>query len=223
MDLNLFTLLGEIVTLFLVILAILICITLILGIHLIKTKKLLFPGVLLFALNLTYPIIKKIFQWLQLNDLLIDQISIDLRNRVNRDKFRQLEAKDVIMVLPHCLRATNCPAKLNESGINCVNCGECCIGTIKSISDEKGIDMYIVPGSTFIKNVAKKRPFKGVIGVACPVDLNRAMMSLDDFCPQGVYLLNDGCINTLVNVDEVVDLINVTLPKTDYKAQDFNK
>lgn len=221
MDFNLFTLLGQIVAILLVILAILICITLILGIHLIKTKKLLFPGVLLFALNLTYPVIKKIFQWLQLNDLLIDEISIDLRNRINRDKFKQLEAKDVIMVLPHCLRSTDCPAILNESGINCVKCGKCSIGTIKTISDKKGIDLYIVPGSTFIKNVIKKRPFKGVIGVACPVDLNLAMMSLDNFCPQGVYLLRDGCINTLVNVDEVVELINVTLPKTDYKAEDF--
>ncbi len=222
MDLNLFTLLGEIVVMMLFILAILIVITLILGIHLIKTKKLLFPGVLLFALNLTYPIIKNIFKWLQLNDLLIDEISIDLRNRINRDNFKELEAKDIIMVLPHCLRATDCPAKLNESGINCIKCGNCCIGTIKSICDKKGIDMYIVPGSTFIKNVVKKRPFKGVIGVACPVDLNLAMMSLDNFCPQGVYLLRDGCINTIVNVDEVVELINVTLPKTDYKAEDFN-
>ncbi len=221
MDLNLFTLLGEIVAILLVILAVLICITLILGIHLIKTKKLIFPGILLFALNLTYPVIKKIFQWFQLNDLLIDEISIDLRNRINRDKFKQLEAKDVIMVLPHCLRSTDCPAKLNESGIACVKCGKCCIGTIKSVSDKKGIDVYIVPGSTFIKNVVKKRPFKGVIGVACPVDLNLAMMSLDKFCPQGVYLLKDGCINTIVDVDEVIELINVTNPKTDYKAEDF--
>lgn len=221
MDLNLFTLLGEIVAILLVILAVLICITLILGIHLIKTKKLIFPGILLFALNLTYHVIKKIFQWFQLNDLLIDEISIDLRNRINRDKFKQLEAKDVIMVLPHCLRSTDCPAKLNESGIECVKCGKCCIGTIKSVSDKKGIDVYIVPGSTFIKNVVKKRPFKGVIGVACPVDLNLAMMSLDKFCPQGVYLLKDGCINTIVDVDEVIELINVTNPKTDYKAEDF--
>ena len=74
----------------------------------------------------------------------------------------------------------------------------------------------------FIKNVIKKRPFKGVIGVACPLDLNLAMMSLENYCPQGVYLLRDGCINTIVNVDEVIDLINVTQPETEYKAEDFN-
>lgn len=223
MDLNIFTLLGQITVIFLIILVILIIITLILGLHLIKNKKLIFPGLLLFALNLTYPVIKKLFKWFGLNDLLIDEISIDLRNRINHDKFITLDAKDVIMVLPHCLRAINCPAKLGESGLECVNCGNCCIGTIKSISDVKGIDLYIVPGSTFIKNVLKKRLFKGVIGVACPLDLNLAMMSLEKFCVQGVYLLRDGCINTIVDVDEVVELINSTQPTTDYKSEDFVK
>ncbi len=223
MDLNLFTLIGELVVILLIILLILICITLILGLYLIKNKKLVFPGLLLFTLNLTYPALKKIFKWLQLNDILIDQISIDLRNRINRKKFQQLQAKDVIMVLPHCLRATNCPAVLGESGLECVKCGKCCIGTLKEISEKKEIDVYIVPGSTFIKNVLKQRTFKGVIGVACPIDLNLAMMSLEEFTPQGVYLLKDGCINTIVDVEEVIEVINITQPVTNYKLEEFTK
>lgn len=222
MNLNFFTILGEAVVILLIILAILICITLILGVYLIKNKKLVLPGVLLFALNLTYPAIKKISKWLQLNDLLIDQISIDLRNKLNKQKFKKLYAKEVIIVLPHCLRANNCPAKLGKSGLECVKCCKCSIGTIKSISDKKEIDVYIVPGSTFIKNVIKQRSFKGVIGVACPLDLNLAMMSLEKYCPQGVYLLKDGCINTIVNVDEIIDLINITKPVTKFKAENFD-
>lgn len=210
MNMDFFTILGQITAILLIILFILIIITLILGLYLIKNKKLIFPGLLLFTLNLTYPILKKLFKIFQLNDLLVDTMSIDLRNRLNHDKFIELYAKDVIMVLPHCLRAPNCPAILGESGLECVSCGKCSIGIIKEISQKKGIDMYIVPGSTFIKNVLKKRSFKGVIGVACPVDLNLAMMSLDNYCVQGVYLLKDGCINTIVDVDEVIELINST-------------
>ena len=128
MDLNIFTLLGQITAIILIIIFILIFVTLILGLYLIKNKKLLFPGLFLFTLNLTYPLIKKLFKWFGLNDLLIDEISIDLRNRINHDKFVTLDAKDVIMVLPHCLRHTNCPAILGSSGLECVNCGNCCIG-----------------------------------------------------------------------------------------------
>lgn len=218
---NVYTLLGQVIVILFIILLILISITLILGYYLIRRNKLIFPSLLLFTHSLTYPAIKRILIYLKFNDLIIDQIGIDLRNKVNHDKFSKLDAKDVIMVLPHCLRATNCPAILGESGIECVCCGKCCIGTIKKISNEKGIDVYIVPGSTFIKNVIKKRSFKGVIGVACPVDLNVSMTSLESFTPQGVYLLKDGCINTIVDVDEVIDLINITQPHTNYKKEDY--
>ncbi|RAP51702.1 MAG: hypothetical protein BZ138_04645 [Methanosphaera sp. rholeuAM270] len=221
MDINFYTVLGELVVILIIILLILICITLILGFYLIYKQKLIFPSLLLFTLNLTYPTIKKLLVLFQLNDLIIDQISIDLRNRINRDKFKKLNAEEVIMVLPHCLRATNCPAVLGESGIECVCCGKCSIGIIKKISTNKGVDVYIVPGSTFIKNVLKKRPFKGVIGVACPLDLNLAMTSLEKFVPQGVYLLRDGCINTAVDVDEVIDLVNLTQPTTNYRKEDY--
>lgn len=222
MDINFYTLLGELVVVLLIILLILICITLILGFYLIRKDKLIFPRLLLFTHSLTYPAIKRILIFLQFNDLVIDQIGIDLRNRVNKEKFKKLNAVDVIMVLPHCLRSLNCPAVLGESGIECVCCGQCSIGTIKKISNKKGIDVYIVPGSTFIKNVIKKRSFKGVIGVACPVDLNSAMTSLESFVPQGVYLLKDGCINTIVDEDEIIDLINQTQPVTNYRKEDFN-
>jgi len=218
---NFYTLLGQVIVILFIILLILISITLILGYYLIRRNKLIFPSLLLFTHSLTYPAIKRILIYLKFNDLIIDQIGIDLRNKVNQDKFSKLDAKDVIMVLPHCLRATNCPAILGESGIECVCCGKCCIGTIKKISNEKGIDVYIVPGSTFIKNVIKKRSFKGVIGVACPVDLNVSMTSLESFTPQGVYLLKDGCINTIVDVDDVIDLINITQPHTNYKKEDY--
>lgn len=221
MDINIFTILGQIVVAILVVLLILIIITLILGLYLIKSKKLLFPRLLIFTLNITYPTIKYFLDILQLDDLMIDRISIDLRNKLNKDDFKKLDAHDVIMVLPHCLRANNCPAVLGPSGLECVKCGNCCIGTIKHFGDLKGINIYIVPGSTFIKNVLKKRPFKGVIGVACPIDLNKSMTALSNFTVQGVYLLKDGCINTMVNVDEVIDLINQTQPHTEYNVDDF--
>lgn len=216
MDINIFTVIGQIVALLIILLVILCIITLILGAYLLKKDKLLFPKLLLFTLNLTYTPLKNIAKLLQLDELIIDRISIDLRNRLNKETFSEINAEDVILVLPHCLRNTQCPAKLGESGLECIQCGKCCIGPIKEISDKKHVDLFIVPGSSFIKNIVKKRKFKAVIGVACPVDLNLAMTSLRDFTPQGVYLLTDGCINTTVNPEEIIDLINKTIPHTNY-------
>ena len=223
MEINLYTLLGQLMIFIIIILIILIFITLILGYYLLKRKKLVFPKILLFGLNITYPIIKYILKSLELDDLIIDRISIDLRNKLNEKKFEKINSKDVIIVLPHCLRAIDCPAKLGPTGIECINCNRCAIGVIKEIADKKEITTYIVPGSSFIKNILKIKPFKAVIGVACPIDLNKSMTALSDFKPQGVYLLKDGCINTIVNVDEVIDLINKTQPTTNYSADDATK
>ncbi|WP_294967730.1 DUF116 domain-containing protein [uncultured Methanosphaera sp.] len=221
MDLNLFTLIGEIVVICILVVLVLMIITSVLGLILLKNKKLVFPRILLFTLNITYPSLKSILKLLQFDDLAIDRISIDLRNRLNKDKFKELNSEDVIVVLPHCLRSTDCPAKLGTSGLECLKCGKCPIGIFKEICDKKNMGVYIVPGSTFMKNIIRKREFKGVIGVACPVDLNNAMTTLENYVTQGVYLLNDGCINTLVDVDEVIDLINVTQPVTSYTKEDF--
>ncbi|RAP53073.1 MAG: hypothetical protein BZ137_07625 [Methanosphaera sp. rholeuAM130] len=223
MDMNIFTLIGQIVVLVIILLVALCFITTILGLYLLKKDKLIFPKLLLFTLNLTYTTIKNVSRLLQLDDLMVDRISIDLRNRLNKLEFENTKAEDVIIVLPHCLRDTTCPAVLGESGLECVKCGKCSIGIIKKISEQKNIDVYIVPGSSFIKNILKQRKFKAVIGVACPLDLNLAMTSLHDFTPQGVYLLTDGCINTTVDVEEVIDLINKTLPATNYSINDFKE
>lgn len=223
MDINIFTLIGEILVIGIVIIALLVVITLILGNNLLKTKKLIMPRLLLFTLDLTYPIIKRLLKVLSSDDLLIDRISIDLRNRMNRKAFSELDAKDVVIILPHCLRAQKCPAILGNSGLECVECGKCSIGLFKAVCDKKGIDLFIVPGSTFIKQVIKKRPIKGAIGVACPIDLNNMMTSLSQFVTQGATLLKDGCINTIVDEDDVIDILNIPKPVTYYTKEDFRK
>jgi len=223
MEINFYTLLGQVVIFIIILLVILIFMTLILGNFLLKKKKLLFPRILLFGLNTTYPIIKYILKLFSLDDLIIDRISIDLRNSLNKEKFENIDSKDVIIVLPHCLRSINCPAKLGPAGIECINCNKCDIGIIKEIADKKDMTVYIVPGSSFIKNVLKVKPFKAVIGVACPIDLNKSMTALSDFTPRGIYLLKDGCINTVVDVDEVINLINKTQPTTNYSREDVTK
>lgn len=222
MDMNIFTLVGEIVVVGVVIILILIAISLILGVYQLENKKLVFPRVLLFAINLTYPTTKRMLKLLNMDELLIDKISIDLRNRLHHNDFKELDAKDVILILPHCLRAQKCPAVLGNSGLGCVKCGKCSIGTFKKMCDKKEIGMYVVPGSTFIKQVMKQRPFKAAIGVACPIDLNNMMTSLAPLTTQGAVLLKDGCINTMVNEDDVIDLLNIPKPVTHYTKDEID-
>ena len=81
MDMNIFTLVGEIVVVGVVIILILIAISLILGVYQLENKKLVFPRVLLFAINLTYPTTKRMLKLLNMDELLI---RADLRG-INKD------------------------------------------------------------------------------------------------------------------------------------------
>ncbi|MCD7781167.1 MAG: DUF116 domain-containing protein [Methanosphaera sp.] len=219
MDLNLiFIVIGQIVVILAIILVIIVLITSILGSITMLNKRLILPNVLIHILPTTAPILKYILRIIGKDELIIDRLNINITNSLNKHSFKQLDAKDVIMVLPHCLRGVDCPAKLGTSGLECVQCGKCSIGHFEAIAQEKDIAIYVVPGSTFVKRVIKQRPFVGVIGVACPVDLNEVMMSLSNYIVMGVYLLNDGCIHTMVNEDDVIELMNILKPVTNYKV-----
>ena len=200
--------LGQLVIILAIILIILFIIVLILGLLIIKKDKIIFPRFLLYIVDLLYSPFKKIARFLKLDDYLIDDISIKVRDELNKGKFRQVPAEKTLIFLPHCLRHKDCPATLQKEGLNCTECGLCSIGVIKKKSDPLGYKLYIVPGSSFVKKIVMENKFKAVIGVACHEDLNQMMMMLSDFCPQGVLLEKTGCFETKVNVKKVFEKID---------------
>jgi len=196
---------GQIVFILALVLLTLLSVTLILGKLLLKEDKLVFPKLLLFTIDMFYGIFKKFSENVGVDAKIVDQIGVEVRNKVNEKVYKKVEPQEKIVVLPHCLRSTECEAKLETSGLVCNNCNRCVIGVIKNKAEEKGIQVFIIPGSTFLKKIIEKNNFKAVLGVACYQDLNLSMMKLSKFSCQGVPLLKDGCINTKVDVKAVFE------------------
>lgn len=204
----LYTLLGQLVIIIAVLIIILFIIYLTIGKLLIKKGIVIFPKFILFIIDLLYSPFKSIAKLLKLEDNLIDSISIQTRNDINKKKFKKIPADKTLIFLPHCLRHKDCPATLQKEGVKCTCCGLCSIGVIKKKAEPMGYKTYIVPGSSFVKKIVMENKFKAVIGVACHEDLNQMMMLLSDFCPQGVLLKKTGCFETRVDVGEVLKIIN---------------
>jgi uncharacterized protein len=196
---------GQIVFILAIVMLTLLSVTLILGKLLIKEDKLVFPRLLLFTIDVFYGIFKKFSENVGVDAKIVDQIGVEVRNKVNEKLYKKLEPQEKIVVLPHCLRHAECEAKLESSGLVCKDCNRCVIGVIKTKAEEKGFKVFIIPGSTFLKKILEKNNFKAVLGVACYQDLNLAMMKLSKFSCQGVPLLKDGCINTKVDVKAVLE------------------
>lgn len=203
-----YTFLGELVVSIAVLIVILFIAVLILGVFFARKNEIKFPRFILFVLDLLYSPFKAIANLLNLDEHLIDDISIRVRDEINKEKFRQIPAEKTLIFLPHCLRHKDCPATLQKEGLNCTECGLCSIGVIKKKSEPLGYKLYIVPGSSFVKKIVKENKFKAVIGVACHEDLSQMMMLLSDFCPQGVLLEKTGCFETKVNVKKVFEKID---------------
>ncbi|WP_407454122.1 DUF116 domain-containing protein [Methanobrevibacter sp.] len=203
-----YTFLGELVVLIAVLIVILFIAVLIFGVLFARRSEIKCPRVLLFILDSLYSPFKAIANLLKLDEHLIDDISIKVRDDINMEEFRKTPAEKTLIFLPHCLRHRDCPATLQKEGLNCTECGLCSIGVIKKKSEPLGYKLYVVPGSSFVKKIVKENKFKAVIGVACHEDLSQMMMLLSDFCPQGVLLEKTGCFETKVDVKKVFEKID---------------
>ena len=200
--------LGQLVVLIVGIIIILLIIFLILGLLIAKKNQIKFPRFLLYIVDLLYSPLKTIAHFLKLDDNLIDDIAIKVRNDLNKEQYNRIPAEKTLIFLPHCLRHKDCPATLQKEGLNCTECGLCSIGVIKKKAEPLGYKMYIVPGSSFVKKIVMENKFQTVLGVACHEDLNQMMMLLSDFYPQGVLLEKTGCFETKVNVKNVFEKID---------------
>lgn len=189
----------------------LLSITLLLGRLLIKKDRLMFPKLLLFTIDVFYGLFKKFSENVGVDAKIVDQIGVEVRNKVNEKIFNRIEPQDKILVLPHCLRNPECEATLESSGLVCKDCNRCVIGVLKEKGEAMGYQVFIIPGSTFLKKIVEKNKFKAVLGVACYQDLNLAMTQLSKFHCQGVPLLRDGCINTKVDSRMVLEKMGVNL------------
>ena len=199
---------GQLVVFLIVIIAILIIIFLILALFMAKKNRIKFPRFLLYIVDLLYSPLKTIAHFLNLDDHLIDDIAIKVRNDLNKEQYKKIPADKTLIFLPHCLRHKDCPATLQKEGLNCTECGLCSIGVIKKKAEPMGYKLYIVPGSSFVKKIVMENKFQTVLGVACHEDLNQMMMLLSDFYPQGVLLEKTGCFETKVNVKKVFEKID---------------
>ena len=207
---------GQIVFIAGILLLALLSITLILGRKLLKEDRLIFPRLLLFTIDVFYGLFKKFADKVGVDDKIVDQIGVEVRNKVNEKIFNRIKHQDKILVLHHCLRNAECEATLESSGLVCKNCNRCVIGVLKNKGEEMGYQVFIIPGSTFLKNIMAKNRFKAVLGVACYQDLNLAMNKLSKFHCQGVPLLRDGCVNTKVDSRAVLEKMGVELGELSY-------
>lgn len=210
---NIFEILGIMLTVLFFIVVLALVITMLLVLYSVKTKKVLFPGFILFVLDFLYNPLKLITEKMGMKKGYIDIISNDMRNFINYKSLSKIPFEDRIVLLPQCLRKRDCPARLDSiKGFQCITCGKCGVGDLMTFCDEKNIKAFIVPGGSFVKKVIKISRPDAIIGVGCHIELREASLVLEylKVPGRGVNLEKDGCIETKVNYEKVKKAIIVS-------------
>ncbi len=98
------------------------------------------------------------------------------------------------------MRNLDCPAHSTQTGIQCKSCGKCVFTQLKKDAEKYGYKVFILTGSSYVKNILKMEAADGVLLIACDYEINKVMRALKGkkVITYGVPMENDGCFGTFV-------------------------
>ncbi len=164
------------------------------------------------TLFLLYPLVVHSGRLLHIAQEKIQHSFIAVNNRLVATRPQKTAAKDVLLLLPHCLQNDSCDYKITRDPANCRRCGKCQVPDLLDLARHKEVALEIVSGGTLARQaIAKHRP-RAIVAVACERDLSSGI--LDSF-PLPVYgVVNERpqgpCTNTRVDMallEETLDSI----------------
>ena len=115
-----------------------------------------------------------------------------------------------LFLLPHCLKhADGCPAKYDQFGLNCKECGACSIADYRGLAEQMGYRVLVAEGSPVVMKIIVGGYVDAVIGVACLNVLEKAIdkVLLAGVPCMAVPLLSSDCRNTKVDPAWVNEMI----------------
>jgi hypothetical protein len=172
-----------------------------------KTGHFFAARLMLISISLLESVIKALFWAARVDDSIVDDVGVRLRNYISRQKFLRVPYGERFIFMPQCVRSTECPAKLTPEGIKCVGCGRCNVGEAKKYAEDLGYRFFIVPGSSSIKRIMKKYRPRAIVGVGCQMEIKEGL----DLCHSydipalGVPLTQSGCVSTTLDWEQFYD------------------
>ncbi len=145
----------------------------------------------------------------------LDKWMASLKNRAYQSDFARTKKR--ILLAPHCMRSLDCPAYSTQTGIQCKSCGKCVFTQLKKDAEKYGYKVFVLTGSSYVKNILKMEAADGVLLIACDYELNKVMRALKGkgVVSYGIPMERDGCFGTEVNYQNVLQVFENFKTPTD--------
>ncbi len=145
--------------------------------------------------------------------LVEDLVDIHFRNISNRERFQK--AKKRALFLPHCSRKYmdgRCKAIFDEDvpSYRCAHCSpDCLVNKSTVLANQRGYDVYVLPGGTCLPQILERNSYDGVVGVACSQELKQVeeLLKYKNLPGQAVFLIKNGCANTKFNIESLGEIL----------------
>lgn len=137
-----------------------------------------------------------------------DLVAILINNETWKDVVAGIPYDRRLLLLPQCLRnSKECRADFDELGLICDHCGKCLISEIKGQAEQLGYAVLVAEGSPIVMKLIESGQIEAVIGVSCMAVLERTFPYMEAGSVPGIAvpLLYDGCVDTTVNTDWLID------------------
>ena len=162
------------------------------------------------TLFLLYPLVVHCGRLMHVAQENIQHSFIAVNNRLLANRPLQTAAKNILLLLPHCLQHECCDYKITRDPHNCRRCGRCQMPEILDLAAHKRIRLEVVTGGTLARQAVQKYRPQAVVAVACERDLSSGI--LDSF-PLPVYgVVNERpqgpCSNTRVDMALLEETLN---------------
>ena len=140
-------------------------------------------------------------------------VTVGLHGEVWRDTLAKIPFHRRVLLLPQCLRDPDeCPAEIDEFGLKCRRCGRCRIGPLADEAERLGYVVLIAEGTTVVTALIASGKIEAVIGTSCMATLERVFAYVEQagVPAMALPLLRDGCANTAVDIDRLLETIYLT-------------
>jgi geranylgeranyl pyrophosphate synthase len=122
-----------------------------------------------------------------------------------------------ILLLPQCMRhVSDCPAKTDELGLMCEECGLCSIAEISEQAEKFGYHVIVSEGTTAVKLLLSSGKVECVIGIGCLDSFERSFpLTIKEAVPSlAIPLFNSDCKNSRVDLEWLKEILPI---KNDYQ------
>jgi len=144
-----------------------------------------------------------------------DYLTVLIHNEVWRPVVAGVPMDKRLLLLPPCFRnSTQCPADMDELGLQCRRCGRCVTGELVATAEKLGYLVLVAEGTAVVMSLIEAGRVEAIIGVSCTDALEKVFphVAAAAIPSVAIPLVRRGCEQTTTDLDWLYEALTLDGP-----------